>query len=648
MESVEISPNKEASTSGSSGVGSLESVKESEDGSVSVNACGTSANVSRNCSEGKFKEQDRIYIIEDGFFVLTKRMKNDIKTVKEMIIFLKKRMAVEEEYVKLSSKVNKHCVDVLDKDHDLKQGSFKIGWQTLLDTTDNMISNRQSFVLSTSESVIENLNSLVKDMEKNRKAVKEEGNKHRKILSESMERLAKAKSKYHHLAHEWEKAILEKHKMENNPKQRKASVVNKLIKSEEDAKEKAALAEKHYEMQLADSNAVQNDFYSVHLPMVLRTGMNFREEADEMFQKLFLDFAILMSSTAVKDANLLRSTEYEKGVSDAIKSVDLTGDFKQFVVDASLKSSIIANEMILFEDYEMSKDAAFILNPNPVFGVALDTQTSSQNVENVPDFLHRCCEVIEKQMNVEGIYKIPGISSVVSDLRRCVDRDPKGCDFSKFDVHAVAVLVRQFFDELPEPLMTYKLFESWMGVDCGSCSGEENSEVKQSCDQLRDIAKHLPKENQSTLKYICGHLNKVASHSLYNKMNAKGLSVLFGPVFLTCPEKESNSSNVNRKQTIVETLISQYSVIFESVTPPSRSNSSTLKSFAEDFDESEGKRTNLSESLKVTIPSTSEPTAGDYEAPLSPKELQAEQHNPEANVPTSTIEGTAMENETEP
>ena len=76
--------------------------------------------------------QDRIYAIEDGFYLLTRRMKNDIKTVKEMIAYLRKRMAVEEEYVKLSSKVSKHCHDLIDKDDDLKQGTFKAGWRKLL------------------------------------------------------------------------------------------------------------------------------------------------------------------------------------------------------------------------------------------------------------------------------------------------------------------------------------------------------------------------------------------------------------------------------------------------------------------------------------------------------------------------------------
>ena len=431
-----------------------------------------------------------------------------------------------------------------------------------------MISNKSNFSISVAEEVIEHLLSLVKDMEKNRKIIKEEGNKHKKALADSLVTLAKAKAKYRQLAHDWEKSILEKNKAEHNPKQRKSSTISKLTKSVADCKEKALSAERSYLEQLSVTNSVQNDFYSIHLPKVIKTGIESAKASDERLKSLFLEFAILLSNAALKDTNILRSTEYEQGVSDAIKSVDVTGDFKSFISDYSQKSELINTSLIEFENYEMSNEASFIINPTPIFGTALEQQACGEIREGIPDFVSRCCILIEKSLNVEGLYRVPGLVSVIEDLRRQVERDPKGVDMESFDVHVVATNLKQFFEKLPEPLMTLKLQSQWLAVCSGKTDLNESSGIEDVCNALKANVQKMPARSKKTLKFFIGHLNKVSSHALYNKMNARLLSAIFGPVLMCSTGHKSAEDVVNLSKVVVQWLIVHYNVVFENISPP--------------------------------------------------------------------------------
>ena len=78
----------------------------------------------------------------------------------------------------------------------------------------------------------------------------------------------------------------------------------------------------------------------------------------------------------------------------------------------------------------------------------------------MPRLLSICAEFIEKNGIVDGIYRHTGLQSNIQRLRNSFDEER----FSEIeqevyinDVHAVSSLLKMYFRELPNPLLTYQL-----------------------------------------------------------------------------------------------------------------------------------------------------------------------------------------------
>lgn len=77
------------------------------------------------------------------------------------------------------------------------------------------------------------------------------------------------------------------------------------------------------------------------------------------------------------------------------------------------------------------------------------------------------------------------------------------------DVLDVAALLKLFFQLLPEPVLTYELYDELLLVG--------GSEV----DRIRGlVATGLPLTNVATLKCLCGLLRKISSLAAVNKVRA--------------------------------------------------------------------------------------------------------------------------------
>src|SRR5947209_890841 len=111
------------------------------------------------------------------------------------------------------------------------------------------------------------------------------------------------------------------------------------------------------------------------------------------------------------------------------------------------------------------------------------------------------------------------------------------------DPHVVTGLLKQYVRELPEPLMTYALYEP-LTAAIGNCLfklcfrlhlsfvwiGESDREKQQQ--ELKNIFTKLPEENRNVLNYLLAFLKLVSEHRQYNKMGASNLAILFAPNIL--------------------------------------------------------------------------------------------------------------------
>ena len=107
------------------------------------------------------------------------------------------------------------------------------------------------------------------------------------------------------------------------------------------------------------------------------------------------------------------------------------------------------------------------------------------------------------------------------------------CDFVQ--VHDIAALIKSFFRELPDPLLTNRLTPSF--IKCVALSSTSDSiSAATLCCLL------LPDEHLRVLKYFTQFITEVANHSLESKMTLTNLAIIFAPNLTSIADKNSEKS----------------------------------------------------------------------------------------------------------
>ncbi|XP_068108944.1 rho GTPase-activating protein 30 isoform X2 [Hyperolius riggenbachi] len=104
------------------------------------------------------------------------------------------------------------------------------------------------------------------------------------------------------------------------------------------------------------------------------------------------------------------------------------------------------------------------------------------------------------------------------------------------DVHCVSSLCKAYFRELPNPLLTYQLYDKF--ADAVAIQLEEQRLIK-----IRDVLKELPLPHYRTLEYLMKHLIHMASFSAQTNMHARNLAIVWAPNLLRSKDIESTGFN---------------------------------------------------------------------------------------------------------
>ncbi|KAK6101320.1 RhoGAP domain family protein [Brugia pahangi] len=148
-----------------------------------------------------------------------------------------------------------------------------------------------------------------------------------------------------------------------------------------------------------------------------------------------------------------------------------------------------------------------------------------------------------------GIFRKSGVRSRITELRMLCDVAPEAEVFSdgKLDpsqVHDVADLLKQYFRELPEPLMTAKYSETFARIFI-------HIPMEMRIEALQHAVLLLPDEHREALQTLLYFLHDIAKHSATNSMTPQNLAVCFAPsLFQLCGSRLSNISPTRRHKTI--------------------------------------------------------------------------------------------------
>ncbi|KAF5659733.1 GTPase-activating beta-chimerin [Fusarium heterosporum] len=168
----------------------------------------------------------------------------------------------------------------------------------------------------------------------------------------------------------------------------------------------------------------------------------------------------------------------------------------------------------------------------PMFGLPLNRLYERDGLA-VPMVVYQCIQAVDMYgLNVEGIYRQSGSMTHIQKLKNMFDTESSNpaLDFRNpenfyHDVNSVTGLLKQFFRDLPDPLLTLEYHDSFIAA-----AKQDDDTLRR--DSLHAIINSLPDPNYATLRALTLHLWRVMDSCHVNRMNCHNLAVIFGPTLM--------------------------------------------------------------------------------------------------------------------
>ncbi|XP_029913288.1 GEM-interacting protein isoform X2 [Myripristis murdjan] len=174
-----------------------------------------------------------------------------------------------------------------------------------------------------------------------------------------------------------------------------------------------------------------------------------------------------------------------------------------------------------------------------LFGVGLSLLPWDRPDE-VPFVVLRCTTEIESRaLSVQGVYRVSGSKPRIQKLCQAFETQREQVDLSDLSPHDITSVLKHFFKELPEPLITFDLYNDFiaMGKAIQHLNEKEHTAetaamTNDNIHNLRELLEKLPPNRYSTLKHMMCHLHRVSENYEENKMSPGNLGIVFGPTLL--------------------------------------------------------------------------------------------------------------------
>uniref|UniRef100_A0A4W6DT30 Rho GTPase activating protein 17b n=1 Tax=Lates calcarifer TaxID=8187 RepID=A0A4W6DT30_LATCA len=161
----------------------------------------------------------------------------------------------------------------------------------------------------------------------------------------------------------------------------------------------------------------------------------------------------------------------------------------------------------------------------PAFGTALEEHLKRSNREIALPIEACVMMLLETGMKEEGLFRIAAGASKLKKLKAALDCSTSQLEEFYSDPHAVAGALKSYLRELPEPLMTFGLYDEWLQASNVSDSDKRLQALWVTCDRL-------PKSHKANLRYLVKFLAKLAQDSEVNKMTPSNIAIVLGPNLL--------------------------------------------------------------------------------------------------------------------
>ncbi|XP_054614906.1 rho GTPase-activating protein 17b isoform X3 [Dunckerocampus dactyliophorus] len=161
----------------------------------------------------------------------------------------------------------------------------------------------------------------------------------------------------------------------------------------------------------------------------------------------------------------------------------------------------------------------------PAFGTALEEHLKRSNRDIALPIEACVMMLLETGMKEEGLFRIAAGASKLKKLKAALDCSTSQLEEFYSDPHAVAGALKSYLRELPEPLMTFGLYDEWTQASNVSDPDKRLQALWVTCNSL-------PKTHKANLRYLVKFLAKLALDSDVNKMTPSNIAIVLGPNLL--------------------------------------------------------------------------------------------------------------------
>uniref|UniRef100_A0A8B9VKV1 SH3 domain-binding protein 1 n=1 Tax=Anas zonorhyncha TaxID=75864 RepID=A0A8B9VKV1_9AVES len=159
------------------------------------------------------------------------------------------------------------------------------------------------------------------------------------------------------------------------------------------------------------------------------------------------------------------------------------------------------------------------------YGVPLETHLRSLGREIALPIEACVMMLLASGMREEGLFRLAAGASVLRKLKSSLASGSNALEEFYSDPHAVAGALKSYLRELPQPLMTFELYDEWVKV-------ASLKDVDSRVQSLRDTCSRLPQDSYNNLRYLIKFLAKLAEHQEVNKMTPSNIAIVLGPNLL--------------------------------------------------------------------------------------------------------------------
>jgi hypothetical protein len=186
----------------------------------------------------------------------------------------------------------------------------------------------------------------------------------------------------------------------------------------------------------------------------------------------------------------------------------------------------------------------------------------------IPPILQKTTAFLSDHLHLEGLFRVSGSQDELLAWKASFN-DGKPVDFAllRASPHSVAGLLKAWLRELPEPLLTYAMFDQWMRIATKTIAADPAKALRQA----KKRAAALPVINVAVLRELFRFLAKVVAQAAKNLMTAENVGVVIGPNILAMENQDAVASAhvMPAAVTLTAFLVKNSSVIFadEAIVP---------------------------------------------------------------------------------